>query len=132
MIVYKGQGIDWHPQSDSLGVSPLKQTQSTPSLVSSSCCLVESLRQLICFIGCFNCPIDKLIGPCFYRISIFAGRSHLVHGWRLLMPFPEKTSSTPLMTMLMSPSSQIQWSSKLLTSPSHAISNPLSLPTTSF
>ena len=24
MIVYKGQGIDWQPQSDSLGVSPLK------------------------------------------------------------------------------------------------------------
>ena len=36
MIVYKGQGIDWHPQSDSLGVSPLKWTRSTPTLVSSS------------------------------------------------------------------------------------------------
>ena len=30
MIVYKSQGIDWHLQSDSLGVSPLKQTQSHP------------------------------------------------------------------------------------------------------
>ena len=30
MIVYKSQGIDWQPQSDSLGVSPLKQTQSPP------------------------------------------------------------------------------------------------------
>ena len=27
MIVYKSQGINWHPQSDSLGVLPLKQTQ---------------------------------------------------------------------------------------------------------
>ena len=54
MIVYKGQGIDWHPQSDSLGVSPLKQTRSTLTLVSGSCCLVESLRQWICFIGCFS------------------------------------------------------------------------------
>ena len=53
MIVYKGQGIDWQLQSDSLGVSPLKQTQSTPPLVSSSRHLVESLRQLTCFIGCF-------------------------------------------------------------------------------
>ena len=46
MIVYKGQGIDWHPQSDSLGVSSLKQTHSTPSLVSGLRCLVESLRQI--------------------------------------------------------------------------------------
>ena len=30
MIVYKNQGINWHPQSDALGVSPLKQTQSHP------------------------------------------------------------------------------------------------------
>ena len=54
MIVYKDQGIDWHPQSDSLGVSPLKWTQLTHPFVSSSCCLVESLRQLTCFIGCFQ------------------------------------------------------------------------------
>ena len=27
MIVYKSQGINWHPQSDSLGVLPLKQTR---------------------------------------------------------------------------------------------------------
>ena len=27
MIVFKSQGIDWHPQSDSLGVSPSKWTQ---------------------------------------------------------------------------------------------------------
>ena len=53
MIVYKDQGIDWHPQSDSLGVSPLKWTRSTLTLVSGSRCLVESLRQLTCFIGCF-------------------------------------------------------------------------------
>ena len=53
MIVYKGQGIDWQPQSDSLGVSPLKWIQSTPSLISSSHRLVESLRQLTCFISCF-------------------------------------------------------------------------------
>ena len=58
MIVYKSQGIDWHPQSDSLGVSPLKWTQSTLTLISGSCCLVESLRQLICFIGCFNVIIS--------------------------------------------------------------------------
>ena len=54
MIVYKSQGINWHPQSDSLGVSPLKRTQLTHPFVSSSCHLVESLRQLTCFIGCFN------------------------------------------------------------------------------
>ena len=29
-------GIDWHPQSDSLGVSPLKWTWSTPTLISGS------------------------------------------------------------------------------------------------
>ena len=28
MVVYKSQGINWHPQSDSLGVSPLKRTHS--------------------------------------------------------------------------------------------------------
>ena len=28
MIVYKSQEINWYPQSDSLGVFPLKQTQS--------------------------------------------------------------------------------------------------------
>ena len=54
MIVYKGQEINWHPQSDSLGVSPLKWTQSTLTLVSGLHCLVEGLRQLICFIGCFR------------------------------------------------------------------------------
>ena len=53
MIVYKGQGIDWHPQSDSLGVSPLKWTHSTHPFVSDLCRLVEGLRQLTCFIGCF-------------------------------------------------------------------------------
>ena len=46
MIVYKDQEINWHPQSDSLGVSPLKQTRSTPSLVSGICHLVESLGQI--------------------------------------------------------------------------------------
>ena len=59
MIVYKSQGIDWHPQSDSLGVSPLKWTHSTHPFVSGLCCLVESLRQLTCFIGCFT----SLPGP---------------------------------------------------------------------
>ena len=54
MIVYKVQEIDWHPQSDSLGVSPLKQTCSTHPFISSLRCLVESLRQLTCFIGCFS------------------------------------------------------------------------------
>ena len=51
----KGQGIDWHSQSDSLGVSPLKQTHSTDPFVSGLRHLVESLRQLTCFIGCFSC-----------------------------------------------------------------------------
>ena len=46
MIVYKYQGINWHPQSDSLGVSSLKQTHSTPSLISGLCLLVESLGQI--------------------------------------------------------------------------------------
>ena len=46
MIVYKDQGIDWHSQSDSLGVSSLKQTHSTPSLISGLCRLVESLGQI--------------------------------------------------------------------------------------
>ena len=54
MIVYKGQGINWHPQTDSLGVSPLKRTRSTHPFISSSRSLVESLRQLTCFIGCFT------------------------------------------------------------------------------
>ena len=54
MIVYKGQGINWHPQSDSLGVSPLKWTRSTHPFISGLCHLVESLRQLTCFIGCFK------------------------------------------------------------------------------
>ena len=36
MIVYKSQEINWHPQSDSLGVFPLKQTQS-PSPPLSYC-----------------------------------------------------------------------------------------------
>ena len=46
MIVYKDQGIDWHPQSDSLGVSSLKQTHSTPPFISGLCCLVKSLGQI--------------------------------------------------------------------------------------
>ena len=53
MIVYKGQGINWHLQSDSLGVSPLKWTHSAHPIISGLRHLVESLRQLICFIGCF-------------------------------------------------------------------------------
>ena len=61
MIVYKGQGINWHPQSDSLGVSPLKQTQSTHPLVSGLCSLVESLRKLTCFIGCFSATVPSLL-----------------------------------------------------------------------
>ena len=54
MIVYKGQGINWHPQSDSLEASPLKWTCSTHPIIGGSHCLVESLRQLTCFIGCFT------------------------------------------------------------------------------
>ena len=46
MIVYKGQGIDWHPQSDSLGVSSLKWTCSTPPLISGLHRLVKSLMQI--------------------------------------------------------------------------------------
>ena len=46
MIVYKDQGINWHPQSDSLEVSSLKRTCSTPPLVSGLRCLVESLGQI--------------------------------------------------------------------------------------
>ena len=57
MPVYKDQGIDWQSQSDSLGVSPLKWTHSTRTFVSGLCCLVEDLRQLICFIGCFSITI---------------------------------------------------------------------------
>ena len=63
MIVYKGQGINWHPQSDSLGVSPLKWTCSTHPFVSGLRHLVESLRQLTCFIGCF---MPTTVGPCLY------------------------------------------------------------------
>ena len=54
MLVYKDQGIDWQPQSDSLGVSPSKQTQSNSTFVSGLCCLVGDLRQLTCFLGCFS------------------------------------------------------------------------------
>ena len=61
MIVYKGQGIYWHPQSDSLEVSPLKRTWLTHPLISSSHCLVESLRQLTCFIGCFTVCLISLV-----------------------------------------------------------------------
>ena len=46
MIVYKDQGINWQPQSDSLGVSSLKWTCSTPPLVSGLRYLVESLGQI--------------------------------------------------------------------------------------
>ena len=58
MPVYKDQGINWKPQSDSLGVSPLKQTHSTHPIISGLHCLVEGLRQLICFIGCFTSFVD--------------------------------------------------------------------------
>ena len=54
MPVYKGQGIDWQTQSDSLGVSPLKWTLLTHTFISGLCHLVDDLRQLTCFIGCFN------------------------------------------------------------------------------
>ena len=56
MIVYTDQGIDWHSQSDSLGVSSLKQTCSTHPIISGLCHVVESLGQLICFLGCFTRP----------------------------------------------------------------------------
>ena len=74
MIVYKGQGIDWHPQSDSLGVSPLKWTRSTLTLISGLCCLLESLRQLICFIGCFTFDLISLTLPnmSFLSSSLFS------------------------------------------------------------
>ena len=63
MIVYKSQESNWQPQSDSLGVSPLKRTQSTPTFISGLCRLVESLRQLTCFIGCFTdlCKMPTLL-----------------------------------------------------------------------
>ena len=67
MVVYKDQGINWHPQSDSLGVSPLKQTHSTHPFVSGLHRLVESLRQLTCFIGCFTHLIIFL--PCQWPFS---------------------------------------------------------------
>ena len=44
--MYKDQGLNWHPQSDSLGVSSLKQTHSTPPLNSGLHHLVESLGQI--------------------------------------------------------------------------------------
>ena len=62
-----------------------------------------------------NYPTDKLVGPYFYRTLISIGRSHLALGWHLLM------------TMLMLPLSQTQWSSKPMTSPSRTISSPLPL-----
>ena len=61
MIVYKEQGINWHPQSDSLGVLPLKQTYSTHPIVSGLRRLVESLRQLLCFIGCFSGGVTIIV-----------------------------------------------------------------------
>ena len=54
MIVYKGQGIDWHSQSDSLGVSPLKWTHSTHPIVSDLHHLVESLGQSTCSYWLFQ------------------------------------------------------------------------------
>ena len=54
MPVYKVQRIDWQPQSDSLGVSPLKQTQSNfATFISGLHHLVDDLRQLTCFLDCF-------------------------------------------------------------------------------
>ena len=63
MTVYKDQGINWHPQSDSLGVLPLKWTCSTHPFINGLCHLVESLRQLTCFIGCFTdlCKMPTLL-----------------------------------------------------------------------
>ena len=61
MIVYKDQGIDWHPQSDSLGVSPLKWTHSTPPLVSGLHHLVESLGQIdFALLVVSSCPPSVL------------------------------------------------------------------------
>ena len=68
MIVYKDQGIDWHPQSDSLGVSSLKQTCSTHPIVSGLCRLVESLGQLIFFIGCFSLYYEIIYEKGVHRI----------------------------------------------------------------
>ena len=57
MIVYKDQGINWHPQSDSLGVSSLKWTHSTPPLVSGLRHLVESLGQIdFALLVVSSCP----------------------------------------------------------------------------
>ena len=61
MIVYKGQGIDWHSQSDSLGVSPLKRTQSTHLFISGLRYLVQSLRQLTCSFGCFKDGVAEVV-----------------------------------------------------------------------
>ena len=85
MIVYKGQGIDWHPQSDSLGVSPLKRTRLTHPFISSSHCLVESLRQLTCFIGCFSVSTRE----CGWGTSDGWSHSGLMSpalGWIVLSP----------------------------------------------
>ena len=55
MIVYKGQEIDWHPQSDSLGVSPFKvDSIQLPTFVSSPRCLVNDLRHELALLGCFT------------------------------------------------------------------------------
>ena len=67
MIVYKSQGIDWHPQSDSLGVSPLRWTQSSSwhSLVVQA-------------VFWTTWGIDLLFG-CFIRIRLCSTPHLILH-----------------------------------------------------
>ena len=89
MIVYKSQGIDWQPQSGSLGVLPLKQTwsSSTHSLVIQAVFWITWGIDLL--LGCFT---SRFVVT---SISVPHALGGLLVIWWLAAPTP----TTPLLCL---------------------------------
>ena len=60
-LCHQDQGIDWHPQSDFLGMftSKVDSIELYP-FISGLCHVVDDLRQLTCFLGCFRNDTNAL------------------------------------------------------------------------
>ena len=71
-----------------------------------------------------NSLVARLAGPYSSRILTSSGKLLLEHRWDPLMPFLERSTWIPLLTMQTPPSSQILWSSMPSTSPSLVTSSP--------
>ena len=92
MIVYKGQGINWHPQSDSLGDSSFKADSiQLPTFVSSSKPSSEWPEALTCFVGLFQVHSQVRV----WQGQVQAGNLAIcTHTCTLPVPIPMQVAQT--------------------------------------